>query len=470
MNECTLVLDVGGQSCRALAVDDADGRIRFESSRHVAVAETGLRSERNADELAAAVVGVAASICRDAAEAGLAVLRAGLAVERGSVVCWNRSDGAALSPVISWRDRRALPGLEHLAGQAAEIKRRTGLRFSPYGGACKLAWCLKHLAAVHTALEDGQLAFGPLGSFLLDRLLESGPCRVDPTLAQRTLLWSAQRFAWDPWLLARFGLSRSALPELVDSQSRHGHLRCAQGRVPMELLLGDQNAVPWIDGCPRIDTLYINLGTGAFLLRPLNQPIADERFQLTLLERGEDPGWALEGSVHGAASALSWLGQGEPGNAAPDRHRGLRARCSDPPLFLNTVDGLGSPWWQSGPEPEWIGDHGDADARLLAVLESIAFLIRANVDAMASRVGLPKRVVLSGGLSRSATLCGLIADLVELPTVRLVPGEATALGLWSRLHRRAVPDDQFEPVYWQPARPLQERYRCWTNCLRQSLR
>lgn len=461
MNPSTLLLDVGGQSCRALAVDDVEAAIHRETRERVAVADHGEYSERNADELAGALAEVVERICRDAAQADRPVARAALAVERGSVVCWNRLDGSALSPVISWRDRRQHRGLEPLAGQAREIKRRTGLRFSPYGGAGKLAWCLNNLESVQNAFEQDRLAFGPLGSFLLARMLEGRPLRTDPTLAQRTLLWSAEDRDWDAWLLERFGLPASALPRLVASRSRHGTMAGRGGSVPMELLMGDQNCVPFLDGTPRSDTLYINLGTGAFLLRPLDHPVADERFQLSVLATGTCTRWALEASVHGAASALAWL---ERTGARPidhEHHPGLRERCSHPPLFANTVDGLGSPWWRPGPEPCFVDDSGDPDGRLLAVLESIAFLIRANFEAMSERLPPPRRIVLGGGLSRSTTLCELITDLLGMSAERLTSAEATALGLWCCLHGTALPRRHFESIGWRNHPGLEHRYRRW---------
>ena len=462
--EMALLLDIGGQGCRALAVDDR-GAVRFEASRRVDSREEGDRVEQDPEVLADAVEAVAFEVLDEMHGSTMPITRAALAVQRGSIVCWDRSDGAALSPVISWRDRRGLPGMGAMAAQAGEIRRRTGLRFSPYGGASKIAWCLQELEKVQQADKRGRLACGPLGSFLMARLLAEQPVRVDDTLAQRTLLWSRETFDWDPWLLEQFGLSMSVLPEVVSSRGTHGHLRRAGKRVKLDLLMGDQNCVPFIDGRPDPDTLYINIGTGAFLVRPLHEPVDDERFQLTLLDRNHECRWALEGSVHGAASAITWLEGTQGCETLHERMDGLRERVDRPPLFINTLDGLGSPWWCSGPDPSFVGEHdeNDIDARLVAVLESIAFLIAANIEAMNESVDGPRRVVLSGGLSRSNTLCSLIADLLDIPAVRLDSAEATALGLWCRLDDRALPGRHFETVTGQRDQALVERYRHWRH-------
>lgn len=458
----SLLLDIGGQGCRALAVDER-GVIEFDTSRQVDSHQEGCRVEQDPEELISAVDEVVSETLGDMHGRSMPVSRAALAVQRGSIVCWDRSDGSALSPVISWRDRRGMSGIKVEVKEANDIRRRSGLRFSPYGGASKIAWCLQELTEVQQARDRGRLACGPLGSFLLARLLAEQPVRVDHTLAQRTLLWSRDTCAWDPWLIKRFGLCADVLPEIVPSLATHGHLRGTSESVPMELLMGDQNCVPFLDGQPDPDTLYINLGTGAFLLRPLPEPVDDDRFQLTLLDRDRECRWALEASVHGAASAITWLERTQGSTIRPERMDGLRERVDRPPLFINSIDGLGSPWWCTGPEPGFVNerDDGDTDARLLAVLESIAFLIAANVEAMDEQVDAPQRVLLSGGLSRSETLCSLIADLLETPIVGLGSAEATALGLWCRLHDHPLPKRHFETVYGKRDRALRERYRHW---------
>ena len=473
-DSASLLLDVGGQSVLGLVVD-AQARICFESRRKLGTHEQGERVEQDADELVEAVQAVVDEALAEADAADLpAVTRAAMAVQRGSIVCWDRQTGAALSPVLSWRDRRSLPRLEGLREQAEAIRQRTGLRFSPYAGAPKIAWCLSELPEVRAAAEQGRLACGPLGSFLLARLVENLPARVDHTLAQRSLLWSSAHFAWDSWLLERFGLPLEVLPQVVSSRSAHGRLRGKHAAVALELLIGDQNCLPFIDGRPDPDTLYINLGTGAFLLRPVAEPqFAEDRFQNTLLDDEGESLWALEGSVHGAASALNWLKR-RHGVALPhDRWRTLRQDVPAPPLFLNSLDGLGSPWWQPGPEPDFVAvnqaETHPPEALLLAVLESIAFLIRANVDAMTETVGEPRRMVVSGGLSQSDTVCGLIADVLGCDLQRLDAVEGTALGLWCRLQNRTLERDRFHHINSSPERNLERRYRRWSDQVKSAI-
>jgi len=473
----SLILDVGGQSVMGLVLDE-QARPCAEARRKLKTSEHGDRVEQDPEELVDALMAVVDETlaAMDAADSP-AVTQAALAVQRGSIVCWDRQTGDALSPVLSWRDRRSLPRLEHLSEQAEAIRQRTGLRFSPYAGAPKIAWCLSELPAVRAAADQGRLVCGPLGSFLLARLVEGHPLRVDHTLAQRSLLWSRASFDWDPWLLERFGLAADLLPEVTPGRYRYGRLRtAAAGLKPqvspdmqLELMMGDQNCLPFIDGRPDPDTLYINLGTGAFLLRPLREPVDDARFQLSLLDERNGGLWALEGSVHGAASALNWLEREYDVHPVRERLDELRPKVSNPPLFLNTIDGLGSPWWRRGPRPGFVGADDESDTRpealFVSVLESIAFLIRANVEAMAESLGAPERVVVCGGLSQSDTLCSLIADVLQCDLQRLRAVEGTALGLWCRLQDQTRLLEPFENIAFHSEPRLQRRYREWSGLI-----
>src|SRR6185295_15989616 len=119
------------------------------------------------------------------------------------------------SPVISWQDRRNAAFVAQLISRAREIHARTGLVLSPHYGASKLRWCLDNLPEVASAARDGRLAFGPLSSFLLFRLLEERPLVTDPANASRTQLYDPAARDWSPQLLDLFGINSACLPTPV---------------------------------------------------------------------------------------------------------------------------------------------------------------------------------------------------------------------------------------------------------------
>src|SRR5579872_3291563 len=137
-----LSLDQGGHASRALLFDQ-EGRLKASAECTIRTRTQGrLRVEHAPQALLASL--------RKAAEAALArlpkraeVQAAALATQRSSIACWDRRDRRALSPVISWQDRRALRQVAALAPHTGEIRALTGLVLSPHYGASKLAWCLE---------------------------------------------------------------------------------------------------------------------------------------------------------------------------------------------------------------------------------------------------------------------------------------------------------------------------------------
>ncbi len=468
-----LAIDQGGHSTRAL-VFDSQGTVVAEDAQPCAIAHPQPHwAEQDADGVVASVARALAQIrhqlgtrCRDVAAAGLAT-------QRSSIVCWDRRNGVALSPVISWQDTRARLWLSSFTADEDDIRRITGLPLSAHYGVSKLRWCLDNVAAVSTAQAAGTLAWGPLASFLVFRLLAESPLAIDPANASRTLLWDLRERDWSAELLALFGLPREPLPRCVPSRHAFGTLRFDDGAVPLGIVTGDQSAALFAFGEPRTDTAYVNIGTGAFVQRLLRQhPGGVGRLLASVvLHDSEELTYALEGTVNGAASALRWL---ERECGVVDIEANLPnwlARVSSPPLFLNGVAGLGSPYWVADFPTRFAGE-GEVWMKAVAVVESIAFLLQVNIDYMQTLGPPPQQLQVSGGLARLDGLCQRLADLSTLSLYRPAQCEATARGTAYLAAGR--------PARWpKPARgrwfrpetnsPLKQRYRAWREAMEANL-
>jgi glycerol kinase len=230
-------------------------------------------------------------------------------------------------------------------------------------------------------------------------------------------------------LLDAFGIPESALPECVPTSYAYGRIAAESREIPLRVCTGDQSAVVFAFGAPRPDTAYVNIGTGAFVqcAVPPRVRMPDGLLRGVLFSDANHVSASLEGTVNGAGSALEWFREQsdiDPERALPS----LPTRAPDDlPLFLNGVGGLGSPFWVPNAPIEFVG-RGDDVERLLAILESVAFLIDANLRAIRSVVAI-KRVVVTGGLARSDYLCQALADVSGLEIARYAVREATARGV-----------------------------------------
>ncbi|UCG23972.1 MAG: hypothetical protein JSW55_17865 [Chloroflexota bacterium] len=457
----TLVIDQGTHATRAFAFDQ-EGEVQASEFRRIALHRRSAEViEQDPEEIISSVQEVVEALLANPLVQRLGIAQAGLATQRSSVVAWDGRSGQALSPVISWQDRRAAEWLSRFEPQGERIKEKTGLPLSPHYGASKLRWLLDNVSEIKRAKREERLAFGPLASFLLFQLLGERNLQVDHANAARTLLWNIETRDWDPWLLSLFGVPRAALPLCRPISYEYGLLTGTE--IPLTVVNGDQNAAVYGLGEPRPDTAIINLGTGAFVLLPTVSGRVHHPTLLCGLTSSDalEGEYTIEGTVNGAGAALAWAAETWQIPDIGTKMDEWLARPGDPPLFINTVGGLGSPWWQAGLTPTVIGD-GLPWQYAVAVAESILFLLQANLEAMA-KVGLEaKRIRVSGGLALLDGLCQRLADLTGRAVYRPAETEATARGAaWLAAGRPANwpetrPGLLFEP---QANPPLSARYR-----------
>ncbi len=393
---------------------------------------------------------------------------AGLATQRSSIVCWNRNNGEALSPVISWQDRRQAKWLQQFQKDSAFIHKKTGLFLSPHYGASKIRWCLDNITAVKQAQQNRQLVIGPMASFLAYHLIRQRPLLADPANASRTLLWNIETQNWDEKLLQLFGINKDILPPCQTSKGDFGQLNIDNTNIPMTVISGDQSAALFAWGRPKPQSIYINIGTGAFVQQPMADMQASPKL-LTSMTYTDDTYhcYSLEGTVNGAARALQWFAEKFAIKDIEKQVLDCLEKTVIPPLFINTISGLGSPDWKTEIEPRFIGT-GNIEVMLVAVVESICFLIQRNLDEMEKTNSKPDNIIISGGLSKLDKICQQIADLSGLNVLRSQKHEATATGLAYLI--ASFP--QCWPGFNQPktftpdnTQPIKQRYQQWSAAL-----
>ncbi len=466
-----LALDQGGHASRALIFD---GRGECVGK---ALVEVDVRHPRNnwveqdPEEVVGSLLRAAGRVVRSLGKEARKIRFAGLATQRSSIVCWDLKSGEALSPVISWQDRRAHAWLKKYLKYSSRVFEKTGLYISPHYGASKLRWCLDHLPAVRSAHRAGRLAFGPLASFLAFRLLEGHPHVVDPANASRTLVWNLKRSDWDRNLLDLFGLPAGCLPRCVPTRYPFGRVTISARGIPLTILTGDQSAAMFAFGGPRRDTAYVNIGTGAFLQRPTGDRPTRVPGLLTGVVHGEGKQglYVVEGTINGAGSALEWLRSktGMTERVFYEKLPEWLVTANGTRLFLNGISGLGSPYWVPDFRSRFVGE-GDTREKAVAVVESIVFLLQRNLDEMRKHVLSPRRVVVTGGLSRLDGLCRRLADLSGLTVDRPADCEATARGLAYLLagRPRRWPELAGGVIFAPRRNPsLKIRYASWTKTL-----
>ncbi len=474
-NDLFLTIDQGGHSTRAL-IFNRQGEVLTHESEEVCTANPKENwVEHDPDKMVLSVEHAIKKAVGAVGDRAKDIVAAGLSTQRSNITCWDNKTGEALSPIISWRDRRAALWIGQFLRHETTIHQKTGLFPTAHYGVSKLKWCLENLPAVKKADEDERLSWGPMASFLLFRLLHQQPLLADPANASRTLLWNLQSLSWDKELLDLFELPNRPLPRCVPTLYRFGDLNASGKKIPLQVVTGDQSAALFAYGRPKPETAYINIGTGAFVQRPLKEYTLGSSKLLTsiVLQDGNELTYVLEGTVNGAGSALAKVEEEleiDPVETKQQLPEWLK-NAKSPPLFLNGVSGLGTPFWIPDFKSRFAG-NGKNWEKIVGVIESIVFLLRVNMDEMQKLLSLPENILISGGLSALNGLCRKLADLSGIPIYRPVEHEATAEGIAYLL--TGQPDEwaKTKPGVWfKPSHnpELEKRFKQWLNLMNSAI-
>lgn len=459
-SDLCLVLDQGSHSSRAL-IFDRFGVCHAHSSVPIRIQYTPPnRAEQDPEDILLSLKRAALEALSRLKHTDRMRLRsAALISQRSSVLYWDADSGEAMSPVLSWQDRRGSHYIEKLGPKCQLIRQKTGLYPNAHAPASKLRWCMEHLRFNKVA---HRIKCGPVSSWLIKNLVKDQPDLIDGVTAARTMLYSLQDNHWDPELLELFQLKESTLPRIVPCQYEFGQLKLAGCDLPLRFSSGDQAAALFAFGHPSPERLYINLGSGGFLnrIQPKQSSVTPLRMLQHLILAGHRASYSTEATINGAANALDW-----GFNICRPHSRNLDQwanQIEHPPLFLNMVGGVGSPDWCPMDRSQWLDDEDDPKAKLVGIMESILFLIQRNIQAMDS-FQTPESIYIGGGISNLNSLCQKLADLTGIEVIRYHQKEITALGAaWLTLansQRNQEPEKIFYP---QKNSDLLQRYQRWS--------
>ena len=492
-----LALDQGTTSSRAIAFD-AQGRIAALAQREFTqhFPSPG-QVEHDAGEIWQTQLAVARECVQKlgSADADMAAIAPNIAAigitnQRETTVLWSRETGRPVAPAIVWQDRRTTARCEALSPAERQlIQSRTGLVPDAYFSATKLQWLLDNVPGARRRAEAGELAFGTVDSWLAWNLTggaKGGGLHVtDASNASRTMLMNLHTLQWDDELLALFGIPRAVLPRIVPSSGEIGATAPDLLGAPIRIagIAGDQQAATFGHGCLAPGMAKNTYGTGCFMLMNTGTtPVRSTNGLLTTVcyqIEGEDPVYALEGSIAVAGSLVQWL-RDNLGIIAESRDVQALARTVDDnggAYFVPAFSGLFAPYWRPDARGALVGltRYVNKGHIARAVEESTAFQTREvlqamNLDAAASGTVL-RELKVDGGMTRDELLMQFQADQIGVPVVRPHVSETTALGaayaagiavgFWSGT--RDVVDNWAEGRRWEPAMADDERERLFRN-------
>jgi glycerol kinase len=423
-----VAIDCGTSSTKAVAVD-GDGRIRARASAPLAL-QTPHSGwvEHTVDELLASVDQAVASLLDVVSVHD--VLAVGLSNQRESLALWEKESGNAISPVVSWQDRRATPIVQSLtnAGYAETVRRISGLPLDPMFSAVKATWLLDTYDPDRKLATADELTLGTVDTLIARHLTETDI--TEPGNASRTSLLDIATAQWSPELLDIFGVPRACLPEI--GTSARADLTITGGPLsglPLSGIAGDSHAAlfahqGWVPGIAKA-----TLGTGSSVMTIVDADVDHPGLCKTIGWQlpGDPPAVALEANILAAGATLAWLAS--IFGMSADELAELATESTDTAI-VPAFNGLGAPWWDAQAravidELSLSTSRGDF-AR--AALDSVAWQIADVVDAMTQSRMTLETLVLDGGMVQNESLVQTIANTTRTPLRVSSDPEASARG------------------------------------------
>jgi glycerol kinase len=462
--KAVLALDAGTTNVKAILVDrQANILVRNSVPLAIEFPKSGW-VEQSASEIWNAARKALEDCLRQGA--GYEAVALGISNQRETLVAWNRITGEPVCPCIVWQCRRSAEICQVLRKKGVEdtIRAKTGLQVDPLFPSSKIQWLFANRPDLLKLADAGELCLGTVDSWLVWNLTGGKRFVTDFSNASRTQLLNLSRGAWDPELLALFGVPSSALSEVLSSIAHFGETNLGTGKgVPICGVLGDSHAALLGHGVLEKGKVKATYGTGSSLMTLCDGPQnPDKRVSSTIAWKLDGIQYAYEGNITVTGSGLSWalaLTGFKDLEAAAKLATDLEDNGNV--YFVPALAGLGAPHWDEKARGSIVGlSFGTKKENVVrAALEAIAFQVKDVFDAMQEATGAKLDILLTdGGASKNDWLMQFQADVLDRQVMRSQLAELSGLGaafaaglgsgFWSSTDEVAgviTPHDLFRP-------------------------
>ncbi|MCS7285663.1 MAG: NAD(P)-dependent oxidoreductase [Anaerolineae bacterium] len=433
-----LGIDAGTGSVRALLVDVETGKI-FSSHRlwqHPPSPEGGWAWDFEADENWALLARTVAEVIQKADISPTDVLGIAVTSMRHTLVLVR--NGRVLLAVPNLDARAAAESTDLAAEKGENFYSRTGRWPLPIFLASRLQWLARH----HPDWLQGSVAL-TISDWVAYRLC--GEIATDFSNAGESMLFDLHRREWAADLLEELGLPLSVLPPVVPSGTFLGKLTASVagelGLVPgIPVAVGGADTQCALLGMGTITPGEIGIvaGTTAPIQGIIDRPLLDPDGRLWTGLHVLPGRWVLESNAGQLGRALEWFARvlfpdspfahvrllAEASRASP----GAGGLCSTFGAHVFNARAMAFPAG-SLTLCHFTGEGKSVRPLVCrAVLEGMAFALRANLEQISRVMGAPSSVSMSGGMTRSSFWTQLVADVLGVPVYRSETPESAALG------------------------------------------
>jgi glycerol kinase len=442
MSRYILAIDQGTTSTRCMIFDHDSTPRAMAQLEHTQIFPQPGWVEHDPLEIWQRTQAVVASALAQAQLSRTDIAAIGITNQRETTVVWNRHTGTPYANAIVWQDMRTDALCRELGGSvgADRFRAQTGLPLATYFSGPKLRWLLDNVPGLRAAAHVGDALFGTIDTFLIWHLTggsQGGIHVTDVTNAGRTMLMNLHTLQWDADVLATMDIPARMLPAIRSSSEVYGTAVGILAGVPVAAALGDQHAAMVGQACVLPGNVKNTYGTGCFMLLNTGNTIVPSTHGLLTTVAyqfgNQPPVYALEGSIAIAGALVQWL---RDNLGIIERSGDVEALAASVPdsggvVVVPAFSGLFAPHWRSDARGVIVGLTRFATKAHIAraALEAVAWQTREVLDAMEQDSGVPIALLkVDGGMTANGLLMQFQSDVVDVPVIRPVISETTALG------------------------------------------
>ena len=450
---CTVGVDLGTTTLKAIAFDDATGQPIAHAAATTPLlpaADLDLVSgegsvacaEQEPDAVAEAATTVLAQAVTAARVLGYHVARVGISAAMHSFLPVGAGE-RPLAPALLWMDGRAEAEAHALwaTPEGKALYARTGTPIHAMAPLAKLLWLRAHRPDIFAAATR----FVSLKEWIWRRWL--GAWEVDASIASATGLYNLRENAWDQEALRLTGIDATRLSTLVPTTTVRAGLRderllAAGLSAQTPFVIGAADGVLANLGLGAIagdsgDVMALTIGTSLALrigsARPMTDPAT--RAFCYVLDRGR---YVVGGASNSGGNVLEWLGgvlrSETPEAGAEERLTTLLLDAGKVEggalLCLPYLTGERAPLWSARARASFIGlDAQHTPAHLMrAACEGIIYNAWWIASGLFTLTGRPRAILASGHVLDLPWMRHLVADVFDLPVWAGGDADASARG------------------------------------------
>ncbi|MDI9610736.1 MAG: FGGY-family carbohydrate kinase [Archaeoglobales archaeon] len=350
-----------------------------------------------------------------------------VANQRETIVPISKS-GTPLTRAIVWQDRRTVEEVKRIKSiMGEEVFKLTGLKPDPYFSLPKILWWMKNYPDV----VEKTWKFMLVHDYIIFKL--TGFAMTDFSNASRTMLMDLRKREWSDKIAETFGIDLDKLPEIENSGEVAGDLRSREIEVRSRPVVaiggGDQQCSALAQGVVEEGKIKSTTGTGTFMIAPVEKMHGGD----LIYSAHVVPKVVAEVSIFTTGSLLEWVKRNFfPNDSyevlnAEAKASGVGARGL---MIFPFFSGAGCPHWNPEAKGSIYGltlGHSRGDIAR-AVMESVAFEVKTNIELMESLGIKVNELRLDGGAARSQLWNQIFADVTKKPCLVSGDVEATARG------------------------------------------